>query len=201
MDVPMGARRTMLVALMACGTWLLSPTLLKAQPAPAAQELSGGLPAPLAADTRPTEAAGAQRPLRMDLAPASPAAGNARQPEAEVARIPLWIGLGSAAYGGAIVGDVVNGGLDFPELFVPVAGPFIAIARYDNVVTNPYYAGRTRDKVLFAGSGAMQALSLVMILTSARAGHSEARLLKKLPLVTLAATGRGGFAVTGVKRF
>jgi hypothetical protein len=106
------------------------------------------------------------------------------------------------SYVATIAGDVSNGGLDFPELFVPAAGPIIALARYNTVVTNPYYQGRSADRVLFAASALVQSASLVMLIRSLGGGGGrEARSLERVPVVSLAATGRGGFVVSCRTRF
>jgi hypothetical protein len=65
-------------------------------------------------------------------------------------------------YLGTIIGDqTIDSSVNFPELFVPVIGPFLALGNYDNKV-NPYYSGRTRDKALFVLSGTVQTISALV---------------------------------------
>jgi hypothetical protein len=131
------------------------------------------------------------------IAPAGPASPAARR-----SRRVLWGTVLAVAYAATIAGDYLNGGLDFPELFVPVAGPIIALARYNDVVSNPYYSGRNTDRVMFAASALVQSASLVMLIRSLGGGGGrEARSLERVPVVSLAATGRGGFVVSCRTRF
>jgi hypothetical protein len=113
----------------------------------------------------------------------------------------LWGAILGVTYLATIAGDVANGGLDFPELFVPAAGPFIAMARYDKVIS-PFYTGRNAEKVLFAASGAVQTISLVMLIKNLGGGDGRrASSLERMPAVSLMPTGRGGFALSYRSRF
>ena len=114
----------------------------------------------------------------------------------------LWGAILGGTVAATVLGDVANQGLDFPETFVPVAGPFIALARYNNVVTNPYYEGKTADKILFAASGIVQTFSAVMIIKTLRGGGGrQARGLRNVPAISLVPTGRRGFLLTCQMRF
>jgi hypothetical protein len=114
----------------------------------------------------------------------------------------LWGAILGGTVVATVLGDVANQGLDFPETFVPVAGPFIALARYNNVVTNPYYDGKTADKILFAASGVVQAFSAVMIIkTLGGGGGRQARGPGNVPAISLVPTGRRGFRLTCQLRF
>lgn len=73
--------------------------------------------------------------------------------------------LGTVVYAGTIIGDLnVNGEIDFPELFLPVLGAPIALIRYDDVVINQAYSGRSTEKLLLGISGALQARCVVVVI-------------------------------------
>lgn len=105
-------------------------------------------------------------------------------------------------YVATILGDIANQGLDFPELFVPIAGPFIALANYNNRVTNPYYTGRNTDKALFVASGVVQSIFAVLCFTNLGGNGKEARSsASKIPMISVVPTRHGGVLVTCQMRF
>jgi hypothetical protein len=196
-------RESVFLCLLACCALVCGSANLAAQPASVAQKPT----AVSSAQLQPSDAAG---PLTMneravELAAVAAGRSAAEGPGDTVrnrTRIIVFGAILGATVGATVIGDAVNGGIDFPESALPVAGPFIALARYDDVVTNPYYQGRTTDKVLFWGSGIIQSVSLVMIIASLRGGDSRAaRNLKKVPLVSLVPIGGRGFVLTCQHRF
>jgi hypothetical protein len=70
----------------------------------------------------------------------------------------------NANLGNLFYADANTGGrIDFPELFIPGIGPFIAFARYDSYVVQDW-PGRETEKALLAASGLIQSLSIVGII-------------------------------------
>ena len=136
---------------------------------------------------------------RVDQEPADAADDQAAKHKQRV----IWGAILGGTVVATVVGDWTNGGrIDFPESAIPVAGPFIALARYDDVITNRFYSGSTLDKVLFAASGAVQTVALVMIIRSLRGGAGkEAGSRTNVPVISLVPTGRRGFLLSYKMRF
>lgn len=107
-----------------------------------------------------------------------------------------------STYAVTIAGDyAIDPDVNFPQLWVPVVGPFLAYADYDNKVS-PYYTGSTADKTLFIASGVVQAASAVVLAMGlARPTSKASRTMAKIPAISLTPTGHGGFKVTCLKRF
>ena len=151
--------------------------------------------------SRPAWASAGDRAVEAGALPGQAAASATDDRESQRRQLVIWWSILGATVAATVVGDVVNQGLNFPETFVPVAGPFIALARYDNVV-NPSYSGRTTDKVLFAASGILQTVSLVMIIKSLRSRNAkDAGGLRHVPAVSLVPTGRHGFLLSYRSQF
>ena len=84
------------------------------------------------------------------------------------AKKPLII-VGGALLGGIYVVSIVidriyEPDVIFDELYIPVVGPFLAIANYDDHV-NPGYEGADFDKSLFLISGLLQTTGAVLLIT------------------------------------
>jgi len=84
------------------------------------------------------------------------------------AKKPLII-VGAAVLGGVYVASLVidrayESDVIFDELYIPVIGPFLAIANYDDHV-DPSYSGADFDKSLFLISGILQTAGAVLLIT------------------------------------
>jgi hypothetical protein len=113
----------------------------------------------------------------------------------------IWGSILAGTYVATIVGDTVNQGLDFPETFIPVAGPFIALARYDDVV-GPDYEYSSGDKALFLASGIVQTVAAAFLVKALVSGKGkDAGSLKHVPAISVVPTGRRGFRVSCQLRF
>jgi hypothetical protein len=99
-------------------------------------------------------------------------------------------------YAGTIIGDrAIDSSVNFSQLYVPAIGPFLALGAYDDKV-DPDYSGRSRDKVLFVLSGAVQTASLIVFalnLKSKDSGKAGINLPEVLSSLSVAPNGRGGF--------
>lgn len=90
------------------------------------------------------------------------------------AKKPLII-VGASVLGGIYVASIVIDRLYepdviFEELYIPVVGPFLAIANYDDTV-NPDYAGADFDKSLFLISGILQSAGATLLITGLAKGN------------------------------
>jgi hypothetical protein len=84
-----------------------------------------------------------------------------------------------ATYAGTIIEDrAIDSSVNFSQLYVPIIGPFLALGKYDDKV-DPDYSGRTRDKVLFVLSGAVQAASAVVFVLNLNSKSSGKATINK----------------------
>ena len=199
-------RESVFLCLLVCCALMCGTTSLAAQTTAVAQESA----ALSAAQFQIPKTA---MPLALGESPAKPRAITGYRPSPAAAKASsdsgsrktepiIWGAILLATIGGTLAGDAISDGINFPESAIPVVGPFIAIARYDDVVTNPYYDGKTRDKILFATSGIVQTAVVVMLIRSLRGGGGgTANSLKNVPIVSLVPTGRRGFLLSYQKQF
>ena len=72
--------------------------------------------------------------------------------------------LGGFYLAGLIIDRAYAPDVVFEELYIPVIGPFLAVANYDDHVS-PDYAHASFDKALFIISGALQTTGAVLLIT------------------------------------
>jgi hypothetical protein len=154
-----------------------------------------------------TPVPGSPAPLASAVEGAAAAVVRAAAADADDSRagrrkqVIIWGSILAGTWAATIVGDTVNAGLDFPEVFIPVAGPFIALARYEDVVGSDYEYEST-DKALFLASGVVQTVAagfLVKALVSG--GGKEAGSLRHVPTISIAPTRYRGVRVSCQMRF
>jgi hypothetical protein len=101
-----------------------------------------------------------------------------------------------AAYAGTIIGDrAIDSSVNFSQLYVPVIGPFLALGKYGDKV-DPDYSGRTRDKVLFVLSGAVQAASALVFALNLKSKDTSKATREPQNFfsnLSIGPDGRGGF--------
>ena len=74
------------------------------------------------------------------------------------------ITLGAFYIGGIVLDHTIDNSVNFSELYIPVLGPFLARASYDDKVS-PYYDGADLEKTLFILDGIIQTAGAVMLIT------------------------------------
>ena len=120
-------------------------------------------------------------------------------------QIIIWgVVLGGTHAATILTDAAVGNGIDFPEVFIPVMGPWIALARFDSVVINPVSQEATRrDKFLFAASGVVQGVSLALLLRASLSGRGDKKSsgLNHLANISLTPTDRHGFLLSYRRRF
>jgi hypothetical protein len=81
------------------------------------------------------------------------------------------ITFGTFYIGGIVLDNTIDNSVNFSELYIPVIGPFLARANYDDKVS-PDYDAADLEKTLFVLDGIVQAAGAVMLITGLAMNYS-----------------------------